>query len=120
MILKNIVDNDYHYHYQIGNLFKWIGESMTKTLHVTSKGKGFIVHFQNSHIYLCIHQMIELLRNICREDRHVFELGFFHFLQGMPNDAGSNIEYRIYIGRLYLLLSEKEIVEFWKNEKNRY
>ena len=85
---------------------------MIRTLDVTPHGKGFVVLFQHSRIYLCIHQMIELLRNICREAHHVFELGFFHFLQGNHQEIASTIDYRLYIGRLYLLLSEKELVEF--------
>ena len=85
---------------------------MACTFTVKPNGKGFTLHFQNSRINLCIHQMIELLRNICIDDRHIFEMGFFHSLHLPLQRYETTIEYRLFFGRLYVLLSQRELVEF--------
>ncbi|MAA78481.1 MAG: hypothetical protein CL916_04415 [Deltaproteobacteria bacterium] len=85
---------------------------MNKTLQVKPHGKGFIAQFQSATIYLCIHQMIELLQDICKNDRHLFDLSFFQFLHGKPQHPESVVEYRIFFGRVYLLLTHKEITDF--------
>ena len=85
---------------------------MNKTIQVHPQGKGFVVQFQSASIYLCIHQMIELLKDICENDRHLFDLSFFQFLHGEPQHVDSVIEYRIFFGRVYLLLKHREIIDF--------
>ena len=85
---------------------------MNKTLQVKPHGKGFVVHFQSASIYLCIHQMIELLQDICTNDRHLFDLSFFQYLHGQPQHVDLIVDYRIFFGRVYLLLSHREIVDF--------
>ena len=69
---------------------------MNKTLRVSPHGKGFVAQFQSATIYLCIHQMIELLQDICKNDRHLFDLSFFQFLHGKPQHVDSVVEYRIF------------------------
>lgn len=85
---------------------------MNKTLQVKPHGKGFVAEFQSATIYLCIHQMIELLQDICKNDRHLFDLSFFQFLHGAPQHVDSVVEYRIFFGRVYLLLTHREITDF--------
>ena len=85
---------------------------MNKTLRVSPHGKGFVAQFQSATIYLCIHQMIELLQDICKNDRHLFDLSFFQFLHGKPQHVESVVEYRIFFGRVYLLLTHREVVDF--------
>lgn len=85
---------------------------MSSTFTVKTVGKGFVLQFQNANIKLCIHQMIELLKNICSDDRHIFEMGFFHSLNLPTPIYETRIEYRLYFGRLYVLLNQREIIEF--------
>ena len=85
---------------------------MNRTLKVKPHGKGFNVQFQNASIYLCIHQMIELLKDICTNDRHLFDLSFFQYLHGKPQNVDLVVDYRIFFGRVYFLLSHREIIDF--------
>ena len=85
---------------------------MKRTLQVEPHGKGFVVRFQSASIYLCIHQMIELLKDICTNDRHLFDLSFFQYLHGKPEHVDAVVDYRIFFGRIYLLLTHREIIDF--------
>jgi len=76
---------------------------------------AFHIHFRNTHITICIHQLMNLLRDIYDNDRRLIDLGLFWSVQNnsfIEYDLKKMPTYRIYFGQTILLLSEREMVEF--------
>ena len=95
---------------------------MNKKLHVKPYEEGFIMYFQSATIIVCMKEMVALLRDICAEDRHIFELGLFQYLQVEGHKFECLMRYQIYVGRMSFFVCQKELVhllaEMWAQNQS--
>ena len=77
------------------------------------KSDLFLIHFESIQIRICIHQLVELLKDIVSRDAIVLELGYLHSLDRLNEyQLRKHIEYQLYFGRTYVLWNQIEMTCF--------
>ena len=95
----------------IFNLF-WYNMSASIFLDNNSDSEVFNLHFYNTNISICTHQLMKLLTNIYSKDSHLIDLGLLILTDNCCLSSLSDEPvYRICFGRTFLLLSEQDMVE---------